>query len=62
MLQLQWCERGGPPVTPPNRQGFGARVIDGMVRSALGAEVELHFRPEGLCWRLWVSLANLARA
>ena len=26
-LRLLWEERGGPAVTPPERQGFGSRLI-----------------------------------
>src|ERR1700730_2020077 len=31
-LVLRWTEKGGPPVEPPTRRGFGARVIEKMVR------------------------------
>ena len=46
-LVLRWTEKGGPPVEPPTRRGFGARVMENMVRGLKG---ELHFdwHPEGL--------------
>src|SRR3546814_12781774 len=27
-LRMKWVERGGPPVTPPTRRGFGTRMIE----------------------------------
>jgi two-component sensor histidine kinase len=47
-LVLTWLERGGPPATPPKKQGFGLRMIsEGMPRS-FGGEAELAFEPSGL--------------
>lgn len=50
-LFLEWRERGGPPVSPPARRGFGRNVIE---RSAerLGGTAALAFDPEGVSWRL----------
>jgi PAS domain S-box-containing protein len=42
---LSWKERGGPPVTPPEHEGFGSTLIE---RSLPGATVERRFEPEGL--------------
>jgi two-component sensor histidine kinase len=42
---LTWKERGGPPVTPPDREGFGGTLIE---RSLPGATVERRFEPQGL--------------
>jgi PAS domain S-box-containing protein len=42
---MTWTERGGPPVKPPERQGFGSTLIE---RSLPGATVERRFEPEGL--------------
>ena len=42
---LTWKERGGPRVTPPDREGFGSTLIG---RSLPGATVERRFEPEGL--------------
>ena len=48
LLVIRWLEVGGPPVTPPVRRGFGARLIKQVVARALGAAVEMDYRPEGL--------------
>jgi PAS domain S-box-containing protein len=58
-LRVVWTERGGPPVEPPTRRGFGRRVIEQMVSAALSAQVELRFDPEGLVWTLEAPLTAL---
>lgn len=50
--RLSWQERGGPPVQPPTRKGFGMEVIEWAVAQAVGGEVTLEFPPEGLRWEL----------
>lgn len=47
---LTWRERGGPAVKPPQRIGFGRRVIEAMIISAFDAKVDLSFSPDGLVW------------
>ena len=47
-LALEWRESGGPAVTPPTRQGFGMRLINGGVRRELDGTVRLDFAPAGL--------------
>lgn len=54
LLVIQWREDGGPPVKPPERQGFGTRLIKKVVAKALRADVALEYRPEGLVCRLAV--------
>jgi PAS domain S-box-containing protein len=45
-LRLSWVERGGPPVTPPARRGFGTRLIARSLGSENGV-AELTYPPEG---------------
>jgi two-component sensor histidine kinase len=42
-----WTEMGGPEIRTPARQGFGSRIIEGMV-SQLKGKVRFNWRPEGL--------------
>ena len=49
-FELNWAERGGPPVGPPARAGFGTMVIEDIPRAELNAEVSLTFAPEGFRW------------
>lgn len=47
-LVIVWRERGGPPVTPPERTGFGMRMIERVLASDLGGHVSLDFSAQGL--------------
>jgi len=48
-LVLAWRETGGPHIeSPPDRQGFGSRLIAQTVSYELGGTVDLDFRPSGL--------------
>ncbi|MCX7365221.1 MAG: hypothetical protein NTV97_25790, partial [Alphaproteobacteria bacterium] len=49
-LGIVWTERGGPPVTPPQRQGFGHTVTARMIEGALGGKARIDFAPEGVVW------------
>jgi PAS domain S-box-containing protein len=44
-LQLRWQETGGPPVKPPERKGFGSRLIEWAFD---GGGSRLEFAPEGV--------------
>jgi PAS domain S-box-containing protein len=47
-LRLTWTERGGPPVQPPGREGFGSRLIDRTASHELGGVARREFTPQGL--------------
>jgi two-component sensor histidine kinase len=47
-LQLTWTERGGPPVRPPERRGFGSRLIERGLTHELGGAANLEFSPSGV--------------
>ena len=36
VLSFEWTEKGGPPVTPPTRSGFGTTLIDRMIATERG--------------------------
>jgi PAS domain S-box-containing protein len=59
-LDLEWAERGGPPVRPPEKQGFGMRVIRRIVERDLEGRSDLDFAPGGLCCRLSVPIGRSA--
>jgi PAS domain S-box-containing protein len=46
-LTLLWAERGGPTVAPPQRAGFGSRLV-GRSFSDYGGEVRTDFRADGV--------------
>jgi len=57
VLLPDWREEGGPPVRPPERLGFGTRLLRRGLTGDLGAPAELIFAPEGLVCRLRVPTA-----
>lgn len=59
-LSLRWAERGGPPVTgPPERCGFGSRVLESTVQGQLGGAVSLAWEPGGLVCDIEVPLKRI---
>jgi len=47
-LKLSWQESGGPPVTPPARNGFGSLLFERILGAALKGQVTRDFAPDGL--------------
>ena len=45
---LSWIERGGPPVSPPSRRGFGSTLLERVTGRELGGEVRADFRKDGV--------------
>lgn len=48
VLMMRWQENGGPPVSPPSRQGFGSRLIEQTIKEALGGTIEITYAREGI--------------
>ena len=48
LAKIQWIESDGPPVSQPQRRGFGTDLIEKIVAHELRHPVELDFRPEGV--------------
>jgi two-component sensor histidine kinase len=49
-FRMSWHERGGPPVSKPDRSGFGRRLIERIAADKLNATVQLAFDREGVAW------------
>jgi two-component sensor histidine kinase len=47
-LVLRWTEKGGAPVKPPTRQGFGTRLLQRALPTETGVSVTVEFNPDGL--------------
>jgi PAS domain S-box-containing protein len=58
VFTMNWTERDGPSVRPPERRGFGSTVIGSMAGRALSAEVQLEYASSGLVWHLVCPAAN----
>jgi two-component sensor histidine kinase len=55
-LHLEWAERGGPPVTEPQHQGFGSTLLQRVLPLQCNAEVEVRYDRAGLRFRMDVPL------
>lgn len=51
--RLTWREVGGPPVEPPTRKGFGARLVEAALVPQ-GGKAERRFEPDGLVCELQI--------
>jgi two-component sensor histidine kinase len=47
-LRLRWHERNGPPVAPPQRKGFGSRLVERNLANEFKGTVRLEFELDGL--------------
>ena len=57
-LTTSWTERDGPPVSAPQRRGFGTIVMEAMAERSVDGNVDLDYAPSGLTWRLTCPAAN----
>jgi PAS domain S-box-containing protein len=57
-LTMSWTEHEGPPVSAPERRGFGSIVMETMVERSVGGAVDLDYAPPGLTWHLTCPAAN----
>ena len=60
-FRMSWREHSGPPVSAPDRKGFGHVVIADMVGNALRGNVDLRFEPDGLRWMLDAPAASVIK-
>jgi len=48
VLTIDWVESGGPPISPPTRQGFGSRLLDFVLPGQIQAKATIDWRPDGV--------------
>ena len=61
LLQIDWLEQGGPPVSEPAARGFGSKLIEGSIAAELGGTARLIFAPEGLRCEMLIPLERATR-
>jgi PAS domain S-box-containing protein len=54
---LRWQERGGPPVSPPTRKGFGSRLIESALATELDGEVRITYGQAGVVCEIGAPLS-----
>jgi two-component sensor histidine kinase len=58
LFKMEWTERNGPPVQPPDRRGFGTTVMESMAKQAVNGTVQLEYETAGVAWHLTCPAAN----
>jgi len=61
-LRLTWIERGGPPVAPPARRGFGSRLVERSLAHDIRGTARISFDADGVACHIEAPLANVAAA
>lgn len=51
-ITMIWEDVDGPVVTPPERKGFGTRLLEDVMAAELQGSAELNYHPQGLSYRL----------
>lgn len=57
--RLTWTESGGPPVAPPEREGFGSRLVVATVERQWGGTLSRDWRRDGLVVTCAVPLRSI---
>ncbi|MGZ3410524.1 MAG: PAS domain S-box protein [Xanthobacteraceae bacterium] len=60
-IDLTWRELNGPAVKPPTEFGFGAKLVDRLLKRGLGAEVDVTWDPAGLIIRFQLPIPEVRR-
>jgi two-component sensor histidine kinase len=56
LLEIEWLERGGPPVNPPSRKGFGSTLLDRVLTQQCRAAICIAYDREGLSCQMGIPL------
>jgi PAS domain S-box-containing protein len=59
---VSWTESEGPPVTAPQRRGFGSIVIEAMAARTVDGTVQVDYPASGVVWHLTCPAANVLEA
>jgi PAS domain S-box-containing protein len=59
---MGWTEREGPPVSAPQKRGFGTIVMKAMAERSVDGTVRLDYAPSGVIWRLTCAVTNALSA
>jgi len=58
-FSFTWRENDGPAVAPPNRKGFGTRLIEAVLAAEVSGQVELTYAPGGCVCQLVAPLSGI---
>ncbi len=58
IIDVEWNERGGPPVIPPSRRGFGSRLMERCIEGDLNGTLDLAFEHSGVNCRMSIPVGG----
>lgn len=58
-LCITWVERDGPEVSPPERRGFGSRLLERGLAHELGGIVRMIFDPKGVIFEMHLPMPEV---
>ena len=58
-FKMSWIEDSPVKVVPPDRAGFGSRMIGRLTETGLSAKVAIEYSPTGFRWFLTAPLADM---
>ncbi len=61
-VELIWEERGGPPVPASPQEGYGLRLVRGLINHEIGGDVSFEFRPTGFACTLHLPTTSEAKS
>lgn len=56
MFVFEWREKGGPPVVPPHKKGFGTNLLERGLAAELGGKIDIQYDAAGLICRFSVPM------
>lgn len=61
VLKIVWVERGGPEVKPPRHKGFGTSLVQRVLTSQLGGDLQAAYPPDGFQAQVRLPLGSIRR-
>lgn len=62
MFSFSWEEAGGPPVSEPDREGFGQTLLRRLIGASIGSEPVIEYAATGFRYRFECALDRIAGA
>ena len=53
-MTIDWKERGGPPVKPPTRRGFGTTIIEKSIPFEMNGSADIDYKLSGVEAKFWI--------
>jgi light-regulated signal transduction histidine kinase (bacteriophytochrome)/CheY-like chemotaxis protein len=60
-IVLSWHEKGGPPVSMPNRRGFGSTLIERALAMETGGKATIAYPPAGVICEIFLPASSIAQ-